>query len=153
QLKDFLRSRGERDVPRRGLLAPANNLFYLLPHYFELDAKPCQRPGCDAFALVNETEQKVLSADVVVVEHPGLFLSQDHNPSRPVGKPLEHAALRIRAGQPPSARPRPAVQFRGLDLQRTRQRKGSHPADCFIALLAWRPLVSVPSARACPRKS
>jgi len=32
----------------------------------------------------------VLGSDVVVVEHPGLFLSQHHNPSRPVGKPLEH---------------------------------------------------------------
>jgi hypothetical protein len=27
---------------------------------------------------------------VVVVEHAGLFLSQDHNPPRPVGEPLEH---------------------------------------------------------------
>src|ERR1700722_4168176 len=37
-----------------------------------------------------EAEQDVLGTDVVVVQHPGFFLSQHHNPSRPVGKPFEH---------------------------------------------------------------
>ncbi|ALM40745.1 hypothetical protein SFR_4130 [Streptomyces sp. FR-008] len=32
----------------------------------------------------------MLGADVVVVEHPGFFLSQDDNPPRTVGEPLEH---------------------------------------------------------------
>jgi hypothetical protein len=37
-----------------------------------------------------------------VIEHPGLFLSQDDNPPRPVGKPLEHlvAPSRKRPGGP-----------------------------------------------------
>jgi hypothetical protein len=39
---------------------------------------------------VNEAEQDVLGTDVVVAEHPGLFLSQDNNPPRPIGKPREH---------------------------------------------------------------
>src|SRR6266496_3188578 len=39
---------------------------------------------------MDEAEQDVLGADVVVVEHPGLFLSQDDNPTRAVGEPLEH---------------------------------------------------------------
>jgi hypothetical protein len=40
---------------------------------------------------MDQAQQDVLSADVVVVEHPGLFLSQDHNPPCSVGKPLEHS--------------------------------------------------------------
>jgi hypothetical protein len=36
-------------------------------------------------------EQDVLGADVVVVEHPGLFLGQDDDPPCAVGEPLEHA--------------------------------------------------------------
>jgi hypothetical protein len=37
-----------------------------------------------------------------VAEHPGLFLGQDHNPPRPVGKPLKHLpppALPVMTGQ------------------------------------------------------
>jgi hypothetical protein len=32
----------------------------------------------------------VLGADVVVVEHPGFFLSQDDNPAGAIGKSFEH---------------------------------------------------------------
>jgi hypothetical protein len=38
-------------------------------------------------------KQDVLGADVVVVEHPGLFLGPYHDASR-VGEPLEHARRR-----------------------------------------------------------
>src|SRR5262245_12291551 len=43
---------------------------------------------------MNEAEQQVLGADVVVVQHPGFFLSQDHHPPCPIGKPLKHAPFR-----------------------------------------------------------
>jgi hypothetical protein len=39
---------------------------------------------------VDQPEQDVLGAEVVVVEHPGLFLSQDDDPPRAVGEALEH---------------------------------------------------------------
>lgn len=39
---------------------------------------------------MNEAEKDVLRADVVVVEHPGFFLSQDNNAPRAIGEPLEH---------------------------------------------------------------
>jgi hypothetical protein len=39
---------------------------------------------------MDNSKQQMLGADVVVVEHPGLFLSQDNNPTRPVSKPLKH---------------------------------------------------------------
>jgi hypothetical protein len=39
---------------------------------------------------VDQSEEDVLGPDVVVVEHPGLFLSQDDDPTGTVGEPLEH---------------------------------------------------------------
>jgi hypothetical protein len=39
---------------------------------------------------VDQPQQNVLGAQVVVVEHARLFLRQDHNPPRPIGKPLKH---------------------------------------------------------------
>jgi hypothetical protein len=38
---------------------------------------------------MDEAQQDVLSADVVVAKRPGLFLGQHDNPPRPVGKSLE----------------------------------------------------------------
>ena len=92
QLQHLLGPRRERDVPGRGLLALADDLLDLLADGLERDAERLQGLGGDAFALVDQAEQDVLGADVVVVEHPGLFLGQDDNPTGAVGKPLEHVA-------------------------------------------------------------
>src|SRR5262249_31000936 len=62
----------------------------LLVHRLQTDPQRLQRLGRYALALMDEAEQDVLRAYVVMVERPGLFLSQDHNPPRPVGEPLEH---------------------------------------------------------------
>src|SRR5712664_1679951 len=68
----------------------ANDLLDLPAHGLLADAERLQGLGGHALALLDEAEQDVLGTDVVVVEHPGLFLSQDRNPPRPVGEPLEH---------------------------------------------------------------
>jgi hypothetical protein len=47
---------------------------------------------------MHQAEQDVLGPDVVVVEHPGLFLCQDHHPTRPVGEPLKHVHQRLSDG-------------------------------------------------------
>jgi hypothetical protein len=39
---------------------------------------------------VNETEQDVLGADVVVTQQARFFLCQNHNLPRPVGEAFEH---------------------------------------------------------------
>src|SRR5487761_1477962 len=90
KLKHFLRTGGERDVPGRCLLALADDLLDLLPHRLKADPKRLKRLGRNTLALVDEAEQDVLRANVVVIEHPGFFLRQDNNPPRPVGEPLEH---------------------------------------------------------------
>src|SRR6266496_502155 len=99
QLKDLLGTRGERNVPGRSLLPLPDDLLYLLAHGLQADPERLKGLGGYSLALVDEAEQDVLGADVVVVEHPGLFLSQDHNPPRPVGEPLEHLVAPSQSGR------------------------------------------------------
>jgi hypothetical protein len=42
---------------------------------------------------VDQAQEDVLGADVVVVEHPGLFLGQDNHTAGSVGEPFEHLLL------------------------------------------------------------
>ena len=101
QLQHLLGARSKGDVPGRCLLALADYLLDLLAHGLETDPQGFQGLRRHAFTLVDEAQQDVLGADVVVIEHPGFFLSQDHNPPRSVGKPLEHivALLTARSGR------------------------------------------------------
>jgi len=101
QLEHLLGAWGERDVPAGGLLALADDLLDLLPDALEGNAKRLQRLRCNTLALVDQAQQDVLGPDVVVVEHPGLFLGQDDNPPCAVGEPLEHShsLLAARAGR------------------------------------------------------
>src|ERR1051326_5885663 len=77
-------------MPGRRLLALADDLLDLLPDRVQADPQRLQRLGRYTFTLMDEAEQDVLGADVVVIEHPGFFLRQDNHPPRPVGKPLKH---------------------------------------------------------------
>ena len=77
-------------MPGRLLLALADDVLHLLAHGVERDAERLERLGGDALTLVDEAEQDVLGADVVVVEHLGLFLGQDDDATSSVGKSLEH---------------------------------------------------------------
>ena len=90
QLEDLRGARSEGDVPGGFLLALAGDLPDVLADRLQADPQRLKGLGGDAVALADQAEQDVLGADVVVTEHPGLFLSQDRNPPRPVGEPLEH---------------------------------------------------------------
>ena len=76
--------------PGRLLLALADDVLHLLAHGVERDAERLEGLGGDALALVDETEQDVLGADVVVVEHLRLFLGEDDDATGAVGESLEH---------------------------------------------------------------
>ncbi len=104
KLQHLLGARGKGDMPGRRLLPLADNLLDLLAHGLETDPQGFQGLRRHAFTLVDEAQQDVLGADVVVIEHPGFFLSQDHNPPRPVGKPLEHIVLRTASKHWPPTR-------------------------------------------------
>ena len=110
QLQHLLGARGEGDVPGRGLLSLPDDLLDLGADTLQRDAKGFQRLGGDTLALVDEAEQDVLRADVIVVEHPGLFLGQDNHTTRSVGKPFEHLhSLRACAAMRSTATTRPAA--------------------------------------------
>ncbi len=92
ELEDLLRAGRERDVARRRGAAVADDLLDLRAHGFERDAERLERLGRDALALVDQSEQDVLGADVVVVEQARLFLREDDHPAGPVGEAFEHVA-------------------------------------------------------------
>ena len=83
QLEDLLGARRERDVPGGRRAALADDLLDLLADGLEADAERLERLGGDTLTLVDEPEEDVLGADVVVVEEPGFFLGQHHDPSAP----------------------------------------------------------------------
>jgi hypothetical protein len=78
QFKDLLRPLGERDVPGGRLVARPGKLLDLRPGRFHRDPRGPQDIRRRAALLVQQPEQQVLAADVVVAEHPGLFLGQHH---------------------------------------------------------------------------
>src|SRR5436190_15044167 len=70
QLQDFLRARGERDVPRGSSFALPDDLLELPPDRTERDPERLQSLGSDASPFVNQSEQDVFRPDVVVVQCP-----------------------------------------------------------------------------------
>ena len=95
EFQHLLGPRRERHVPlgRRGTAADA--LADRIPRPVERDA---ERP------LADEPEQQMLGADDVVIEHPGLFLSQDDDPLGTLGEPFEHDT-HVLAARPHAPRP------------------------------------------------
>lgn len=80
----------------RLLLPLADDVLHLLAHRVERDAEGFERLGGDSLTLVDQAQQDVLRADVVVIEHLGLFLGQDDDAPRAIGKSLEHAVTPYR---------------------------------------------------------
>src|SRR4051794_724864 len=74
----------------RRLLTVANDLLNLLSNGFQGNAERLQRFRRHPFALMDETEQDVFGADVVMVQHPCFFLRQNADASRAVGEPFKH---------------------------------------------------------------
>ena len=99
ELEHLLGARRERDVAGRLLLTLADDVLDLLAHGVERDAERLERLGGDTLTLMDQPEQDVLGADVVVVEHLGLFLGQDDDATGSVGESLEHVLLLKRHGR------------------------------------------------------
>src|SRR3954449_9543520 len=90
QLQHLLCPRREGDVTGRRLLALSDDFLHLLADTLQRDAEGLECLGSDALTLVDQAQEDVLGADVVVVEHPGLFLGQDDHPAGSVCEPFEH---------------------------------------------------------------
>ena len=92
QLEHLLGARGERDVAAGGLLALADDVLDLAADGFEGDVEALERLRSDALALVDEAEEDVLSADVVVAEHARFFLREHDDATSAIGEPFEHSS-------------------------------------------------------------
>src|SRR5581483_176195 len=68
-----------------------DDLLHLLADTLQRDTQALQRLRGHTLTLMDQAKQNMLRADVVVVEHPSLFLGQDDNPPCSVGEPLEHS--------------------------------------------------------------
>src|ERR1035437_7831159 len=80
---------------------------------------------------MNEAEQDVLRADVVVTEHPGLVLRQDDNPPCPVSEPLEHGAPYGSRGRGASSpRSQCATHLRSPPISAPHRSRRPPPAAC-----------------------
>ena len=101
QLEHLLRPRRERDVPRPGASPPWPMISSTRARVrSSVDPERGQGRRRDAVALVDQPEEEVLGADVVVVEQARLFLGQDDHPPGPVGEAFEHRQKLSRPRQP-----------------------------------------------------
>ena len=100
QLQDLLGSGRERDMAARRVAALADQVLHLASHRLQADAHRLEGLRGYALALMDQPEQDVLRADVVVAEEASLFLRQNHDSTSPVGEPLEHRSRLQDAGMP-----------------------------------------------------
>src|SRR5262249_2845123 len=89
QLEDLLGARRERDVARRRRPSLPDDLFDLATDGLEAEVRRLEGLRGDALTLMDEPEQDVLGADVVVVQEARFLLGQDHHPTSPVSEAFE----------------------------------------------------------------
>ena len=108
QLEHLLGARREGDVPRRRRAALPDDLLDLAADGLEADVQRLERLRGDALTLVDEAEEDVLGADVVVVEEARFLLGEDDHPAGPVSEAFEQGnrlrSRRMRGEKPTCSR-------------------------------------------------
>ena len=94
ELKHLLRTRRERDLAGRDLVALADDARHLGTHLLDRDFKGIEYARGETFLFAQQPEQDVLGADVVVLERAGLVLCKDYDLARSLCETLKHKALR-----------------------------------------------------------
>ena len=69
----------------------ADDLDDLASDGVEADPQTFQAARCNTLTLVDEAEQDVLCADVIVIEEPGFFLREYYDSASPVCKAFKHS--------------------------------------------------------------
>src|SRR5690606_19414249 len=118
--------------------ALADDVLHLLPHRVEGDVEGLHRLRGDALALVDQPEQDVLGADVVVVEHPRFFLREDDHAASTVREPLEHDTSPNERGRVSSRLTTPTPRFCRCSPQAAR-RVTPCPRGYRRPARAWQP--------------
>ena len=93
ELEDLLGARRERDMAGGRLLSLTDDLHDLVAHRSEIDIEALQSLGCYSLTLVEQAEQNMLGADVIMVEKPRFLLGQNNNPASPICEPFKHSFL------------------------------------------------------------
>ena len=95
-LDDLLGPRRLRQLAHRDHVGPAlDELLDLEADLAQVDVEVLQDVGGDAAAFLDQAEQDVLGADVLVVEALGLLIGQLHHLAGPVGESFIHFTLRV----------------------------------------------------------
>jgi hypothetical protein len=95
QLKHLLRSRRERDVTVRLLLAATLRLPDPVPGAGQADTDLAESDAGRG-VVMQQPEQQMLGADLVMPQQAGLFLGVDDDATRVVSESLEHETSRSR---------------------------------------------------------
>jgi hypothetical protein len=93
QLEHLLRTRGERNLPRRDLLARTHDPNHLVANLFDRDLESFEYTRGEALLFTQQSQQDVLRADVVVLESACLFLGQDNDLAGTFGEAFKHRAM------------------------------------------------------------
>ena len=91
ELQHLLGARRERDLPRRDLVALADDARHVGPDVLDGDVERVEHTGGEPLLLTEQAEQDVLGADVVVLEGPGLVLREHDDLPCALGESFEHA--------------------------------------------------------------
>ena len=100
QLDHFLGARDHADFAPCDAIPTPNDTFDGLASLLEIDAQPPEHLSGDAFLLSEQTQQQVLSPDVVVLEALSLLLGKLHDVAGSLGEPVE-APLLVRSSVSP----------------------------------------------------
>ena len=98
ELEHLLGSRRERDLPGGDLLARPDDPDDLSAHALDRDVQRLEDARSQTLLLAEQAEQDVLGADVVVLERPRFFLSQDDYLAGSLCESLEHDPSLLRGG-------------------------------------------------------
>ena len=90
ELEHLLRPRRERDLARGDLFTRPDDPDDLSAHALDRDIERLEYARGQSFLFAEEAEQNVLGADVVVLERPRFFLSQDDYLAGSLCESLEH---------------------------------------------------------------
>src|SRR5262249_54896795 len=91
QFENLLGARGERNLPRRHLVALADDPRNLRPNLLGGNVERLEHPRCETLLLAQQAEEDVLGADVVVLQRPRLVLREDDDLPGSFSESLEHA--------------------------------------------------------------
>ena len=90
QFEHLLGPRREGDLALRLVVALAHDAGDFSADLFQADFEGAKHPRGHAVGLAQEPEEEMLRADVVVAEHPRLFLGQDDHLARSLCEPFKH---------------------------------------------------------------